>query len=241
MNGKKFEYLHSVDAGILRLNLKNSELEILLTLREGESSFDNPFAGEYALPGVVINGDVGDDSIDAATERLFASRKVNLQPKFLEQVETRGNRTRDPRCWSSSTFYLAIAPNSFEPHANQKFVPVKHVIDGKIGLPFDHNILVSRIVKRLNSKSLYTSLPLMLLPELFTIFDAVTAFSVAVDREVGNTSVRRRIERMLKEGHLSETEEFVTPSAGRPQRLHRQIDKENLFYFDRSLDQSAQG
>lgn len=237
MSTKKFDYLHSVDAGIVRLNLEESALEILLTLREGDSTPDNPYAGEYALPGVVINGDVGDVSIDAAFDRLFASRKIGMTPKYFEQVETRGDRLRDPRCWSSSTFYLAIAPDGFTPQDNQKFVPLQSVIEDKIRLPFDHNLLVRRITKRLISKSLYSSLPLKLLPEKFTVFDAVTAFSVAVDRKVGHTSVRRRIDRMIKSEQVIETDEKVALSIGRSQRLYRQIHTEKLYYFDRSLEQ----
>ncbi|MBI6727552.1 NUDIX hydrolase [Pseudomonas syringae pv. actinidiae] len=237
MRTKKFDYLHSVDVGVIRLNLYNSSLEIMLVLREGESSPENPFAGEYALPGVVINGDQDDVSIDASFERLCASRKVGMLPKHFEQVETRGDRLRDPRCWSSTTFYLAIAPDDFVPKENQKFVSLRDVNEDKIRLPFDHNLIVRRITKRLINKSLYSSLPLKLLKEKFTIFNTVTAFSLAVERMVGDSSVRRRIDRMIKEKLVIETDEKVIPRAGRAQRLYRQIDSEQLFYFDRSLEQ----
>ncbi len=96
-------YLHTVDLCVLFYCRTSGELKLLLNKRDAE-----PFAGHWALPGVVVNGGVQDLSLKDAVERLRASDKVGLELAWSEQVGTVGDAFRDPRCWSSSTYYLAI-------------------------------------------------------------------------------------------------------------------------------------
>src|SRR5471032_1134443 len=100
---RKSDYLHTVDLCVLFYCRDSQALQILLHKREAD-----PFQGHWALPGVVVNGAVADLTLDDAVERLRASDKVNLPLAWIEQVGTVGDAFRDPRCWSSSTFYLAI-------------------------------------------------------------------------------------------------------------------------------------
>ena len=46
-------YLHTIDLCLLRYNRERCKLEILLHQRDSE-----PFAGHWALPGIVVNGEV---------------------------------------------------------------------------------------------------------------------------------------------------------------------------------------
>lgn len=102
-------YLHTVDLCVLFYCRASGELKILLNQRDAE-----PFAGHWALPGVVVNGGVQDLSLQDAVERLRASDKVGLPLAWYEQVGTVGDAFRDPRCWSSSTYYLAIVADEVE-------------------------------------------------------------------------------------------------------------------------------
>ncbi|BBP67972.1 hypothetical protein PHLH5_55130 [Pseudomonas sp. Cab53] len=45
------DYLHTIDLCVLRFNRQAQAIEILLNRREAE-----PFAGHWALPGIVVNG-----------------------------------------------------------------------------------------------------------------------------------------------------------------------------------------
>lgn len=92
-------YLHTVDLCVVRYCRDSQALEILLNKREAE-----PFAGHWALPGIVVNGATADLTLDDAVERLRASSKVGMALAYIEQVGTVGDAFRDPRCWSSSTF-----------------------------------------------------------------------------------------------------------------------------------------
>ena len=151
-------YLHTVDLCVLFYCRASSELKLLLNKRDAE-----PFAGHWALPGVVVNGGVQDLSLKDAVERLRASDKVGLKLAWHEQVGTVGDAFRDPRCWSSSTYYLAIVADEVQLGEHQAWFALEAVADGSIKLPFDHNLIVAAVQERLLSKSLYSNLPLMFL------------------------------------------------------------------------------
>lgn len=88
---KQSAYLHTIDLCVLRYCRDTQALEILLNKRDGE-----PFAGHWALPGIVVNGDVVDLSLEDAVERLRASSKVDMPLAWIEQVGTVGDAFRDP-------------------------------------------------------------------------------------------------------------------------------------------------
>lgn len=95
------EVLASVDIVALRLNPGHG-LELLL-IRRAQA----PFAGQWALPGVLVNGRSADHSLDDAAVRALRD-KARLEPAYIEQVATVGNAVRDPRGWSLSVFYLVL-------------------------------------------------------------------------------------------------------------------------------------
>lgn len=165
-------YLHTVDLCVLFYCRTSGQLKLLLNKREAE-----PFAGHWALPGVVVNGGVQDLSLQDAVERLRASDKVGLDLAWSEQVGTVGDAFRDPRCWSSSTYYLAIVADEVTLGERQGWFSLGAVADGSIKLPFDHNSIVAAVQERLFSKSLYSSLPLMFLGDEFSAPEATTIFS----------------------------------------------------------------
>ncbi len=55
------------------------------------------------------------------------------------------------------------------------------------------------------SKALYSSLPLMFLGPEFSAPEAVSIFSVVLDRPVLKTSMRQRLLKMTEAGYLQET------------------------------------
>ena len=195
-----------------------------------------PYAGQWALPGVLVNGRCADASLDAAAARALAD-KARLQPQYLEQVATVGNGVRDPRGWSLSTCYLALlAPDAEPQDESLRFVDLSRVTAGQQALPFDHTQLVRLAAERLRGKSVYSSLPLYLLAPRFTVTEALTAFQACLGEPVQHTTLRGRLERMKAQGWISDTGEKNYPKMGRPQNLleHRPQESE-AFIFDRSL------
>ncbi len=221
-------YLHTVDLCVVRYCRDSQALEILLNKREAE-----PFAGHWALPGIVVNGATADLTLDDAVERLRASSKVGMALAYIEQVGTVGDAFRDPRCWSSSTFYLAIAEADVALSHNQAFFPLADVSDASLKLPFDHNTLVAAAHERLLSKSLYSSLPLMFLGNEFSAPEAVMIFSQVLARPVLKTSMRQRLMKMTEAGYLRETGRKKNGDGGRPQATLENIKPSSLYLFDR--------
>lgn len=225
------EVLASVDIVALRLDPEHKGLQVLLHLRDRE-----PHQGEWALPGVIVNGRTPDNTLAAAADRAL-SEKAQVSPQHLEQVGTEGNAFRDPRGWSMSTYYLALLSPSAEAGGGQlRFVDIGEVIKRRIVLPFDHNLLVQLACERLASKAVYSNLPLYLAPERFTVLDALNAVQACLGYGVNNTSIRKRLERMKEEGWVQDTGDKNQPKMGRPQQLFLHTPRsETPFMFDRSL------
>ena len=224
------EVLAGVDIVALRLG-EGGELQLLL-IRRAQA----PFAGQWALPGVLVNGRCADASLDAAAARALQD-KARIAPAHLEQVATVGNAVRDPRGWSLSTFYLALlAPDVELQGADLRFVTLSEVLEGRLALPFDHAQLVLQAAERLAGKALYTALPLYLLAQRFTVTEALTAFQACLGQAVQHTTLRGRLEKMKQQGWVVDSGEKNQPRMGRPQVLlehHPQAD--GIFIFDRSV------
>lgn len=224
------EVLASVDMVALRLN-QQGVLELLLLRRAAE-----PHAGAWALPGVLVNGRMADASLDDAAARALRD-KARVTPAHLEQVATVGNAERDPRGWSLSTIYLALLPpqQAVDP-GDLDFVELSAVLDGRLELAFDHTELVAQAVERLAAKAVYSSLPLWLLAERFTVTEALMAFQACLGQPVQHTTLRGRLERMKAGGWLRDTGERNRPPMGRPQNvLERIAEPGQVYLFDRSM------
>lgn len=224
------EVLVSVDIAALRLS-QAAELELLLIRRA-----QVPFEGQWALPGVLVNGRCADLSLDAAATRALQD-KARVRPRYLEQVATVGNAVRDQRGWSLSTFYLALLPADTElPGEDLCFASLAQVLDERFALPFDHAQLAALALERLAGKSVYTSLPLYLLATRFTVTEALAAFQACLGQAVQHTTLRGRLEKMKQQGWISDTGEKNYPKMGRPQYLlAHQPQASGIFTFDRSL------
>ncbi|MDH0895344.1 MULTISPECIES: NUDIX hydrolase [unclassified Pseudomonas] len=224
------EVLAGVDIVALRLG-EAGRLELLLGRRAQE-----PFADQWALPGVLVNGRCADASLDAAAGRALQDR-ARIVPAHLEQVATVGNAARDPRGWSLSTFYLALlAPDVRLPGEDLRFVALEEVLYGRLSLPFDHAQLVAQAAERLAGKAVYTSLPLYLLAPCFTVTEALAAFQAVLGQTVQHTTLRGRLDKMKQHGWIADTGEKNQPKMGRPQHLlaHRP-QAPGGFIFDRSV------
>jgi ADP-ribose pyrophosphatase YjhB (NUDIX family) len=224
------EVLAGVDIVALRLG-EQGALQLLL-IRRGQA----PFEGQWALPGVLVNGRCADASLDAAAERALQD-KARIAPQHLEQVATVGNAVRDPRGWSLSTFYLALlAPDTELQGDDLRFVPLVEVLGEELPLPFDHAQLVAQAAERLAGKAVYTSLPLYLLAPRFTVTEALAAFQASLGPPVQHTTLRGRLEKMKQHGWIFDTGEKNQPKMGRPQNLleHRP-QVAGGFIFDRSV------
>ncbi len=220
---RKFDVpLATVDMAIF--TIRDEALQVLLVKRA-----QHPAKGKWALPGGFI--DFQQDKQLADTARRKLHEKTGVDTPYLEQVETFGDGKRDPRGWSLTVVYLAliasedIALSKNEASEDVRWVPVNKV--GDIPLAFDHSQILQVCQERLRAKVQYTSLPVNLLPQEFTLSELQHTFEIILGKDLEKKSFRRR---MADADILEETGNMRTGS-NRPAKLYKvKKDRENHFF-----------
>ena len=204
----------TVDVAIF--TVQDGALKVLIVKRSA-----HPCKGDWALPGGFIDICLDADLNDAALRKL--REKTGVASPYLEQFATFGNDKRDPRGWSVTTVYFALLPNAGLAASSEKgFEQSKWATVGQGGtindrLAFDHAEILAGCVARLRNKVLYTSLPLYLMPETFTLGELQKVHELILGTDLEHKSFRRRI---LGAELLEETDLF-RHEAKRPARLYR--------------------
>jgi len=170
---------------------------VLLTLRRRQlcaallERSHPPHAGEWTLPGGWVHTDEDEDALASATRIL--KNKAGIESPYLEQLQTFANRHRDSRGWSVSIAYYALVPSELiATDSPLKWRPV----DAIRSLPFDHLQILRTAVDRVRSKTLYSSLPLHLMPKTFTLSELQQVYEEVLGGPLDKRSFRRRIEEM---------------------------------------------
>lgn len=196
---------------VILLTLLHDSLQVALLRRDHE-----PFAGVLALPGGYIHPDQDGDT-QAAAMRVLRDKTGIVSP-YLEQLATFSGRGRDPRGWSLSICYYALVPPEVieaAGHPEVVLVPA----DGIAGLPFDHQQIVAAALERVRNKSSYSSLPVYLCGDTFTLPRLQAVYETLLGEPLNKVSFRRKIEEfdILEpiEGALE------TGKAHRPAQLYR--------------------
>lgn len=201
-----------VSVDVVLLTLKDNQLCTLLARRDVE-----PFKGEWALPGGYVHTDEDEVAEDSAV-RVLAT-KAKLTSPYLEQLQTFTGRARDPRGWSVSVAYFALVPSSLlpaDPGPNRRWVPVAEM-DGS-EMPFDHADIVRAAVHRLRSKTLYSTLPVHLIPEMFTLSQLQAVYETLLQGKLDKRSFRRHVEAL---GVLEALNGQTLQAGHRPARMYR--------------------
>jgi len=215
--------LTSVDMAIF--TIEAGELKVLLVKRA-----QHPAKGQWALPGGFINLKEDQTLDDTAARKL--KEKTGVDTSHLEQVFTFGNAGRDPRGWSVTVAYMAlISCENIQLQADESseeavWLSVEE-IERDYALAFDHNNILGVCYQRLKNKVHYTSLPINLLPQSFTLTDLQKTFEIILGCPIGKKSFRRRV---LDADIVEETGE-MRGGSNRPAKLYRAKSggKEHLF------------
>ncbi len=216
--------LTSVDMSIF--SIIDHQLNVLLVKRS-----EHPSLGEWSLPGGFVDLK-NDHSLDDTAHRNLLA-KTGISSPYLEQIESIGNTTRDPRGWSTTVLYFALIDiekvRLNESSEETQWSPVNQARQNN--LAFDHNELLYKAVERLKSKTCYTALPIALLPEEFTLTELQQIFETILDKTLQTKSFRRRV--------LSAR--VVEPTGGNKQSgkrtalLYKSTGLTKEFYFPRPL------
>ena len=208
---------------VVILTLRDDVLHVLLSRRKAD-----PYNGSMALPGGYIHVDKDDDMM-SAVKRVFRD-KIGFACGYLEQLYTFGGKFRDPRGWSLSVAYLSVMPyRQLEGILNQDMILVP--VDDLPGLPFDHRQIIDKAVSRMRSKSSYSSLPLFLLEDSFTISELHGLYEHIMGFSIDKVTFRRKIE---AQGIIEELTGMTKKGSHRPAQLYRAVHDE-LFEFKETL------
>jgi 8-oxo-dGTP diphosphatase len=205
---------------------------VLLTLMEDElcaallRRARPPHAGEWTLPGGFVHTDTDEDALAAASRILRT--KAGIESPYLEQLQTFSGRHRDGRGWSVSIAYYALVPHqTLRQAVSPESTPVSdgspalrwRPVDSIRSLPFDHREILRTAVDRVRSKTLYTSLPVHLMPPTFTLSELQSVYEALLRTELDKRGFRRRIEELDVVEPASHPP--ITRGAHRPAQLYR--------------------
>lgn len=219
----------SVDTAIF--TIIEGALNVLLVKRE-----HHPHQGQWSLVGGFIDLKADTSLEDTAKRKLF--EKTGVATPYLEQWGTIGNKTRDPRYWSITTVYFALIPEKgVQLRVGEGATDIKWIKVNKGGsvrqeLAFDHAHILKECYKRLRQKVLYTSLPLFLMEETFTLGELQKTYEALIGDEVETKSFRRRI---LSADLVKETGKMYE-SGHRPAKLYEFVKRKEPHFFVRSIE-----
>ncbi|AVP58729.1 NUDIX hydrolase [Pulveribacter suum] len=177
--------LCTVDAVLL--TLQQGALQVLLARRERA-----PFAGTWALPGGFIHPQEDADAQASALRVL--QDKAGVRPPYLEQLATFSGPARDPRGWSLAVVYCALVPAERLQGLGDGVRLVN--VDEVPALPFDHGAIVCQALERVRGKSQYSSLPVHLCGEQFTLPQLQAVYEAVLGEPLNKVSFRRKMDEL---------------------------------------------
>lgn len=216
----------TVDVALL--TLKDNRLHVALLKRDHP-----PFAGIFSLPGGYIHSQEDGDTRDAAMRTLRV--KTGIEGAYLEQLATFSGPGRDPRGWSISVAYYALVPSNLIDQAARPDI-VLRLVDQLRGLPFDHQQIIEAALLRVRNKSSYSSLPVHLCGETFTLPQLQKVYETILGEAINKVSFRRKIDELdilePAEGQME------IGKANRPAQLYRlkKHFRQHLALSDRGLN-----
>ncbi len=216
----------SIDCVIF--GFEKNELEILLIKRGID-----PFTGQWALPGGFI---LKEEELDNAAKRIL-EETTGVENIFLEQVAAFGELHRYPdRRVITIGYFALISPENYSLQPGIDTSDAKWVkFDNLPILPFDHNEIVKKALKKLQAKVRNKPIGFELLPEKFTLTQLQLLYEKILGKKLDKRNFRKKI---LKMEILKKLDEKDKTTHGRAAYLYQfdcnayQNFREMGFAFD---------
>ncbi len=220
--------LLTVDSVLFTYHEKS--LKILLVERSS-----TPEKGKWGLPGGIVNIAVDEDLKATALRKLI--EKTGVNPPYLDQLETLGNRSRDPRGWSVTVCYTAlmayqVCENHVSHVSDVDWIELNKVLN--MDLAFDHKKIIHSAKERMRQRALYSITPGFALPDKFTLTDLQHLHELLIGKQIQKRSFRRRIEQADLLFDTGEKQQ----ERGRPATLYRMKKQAITHRFVRNLEES---
>nr|WP_315489233.1 NUDIX domain-containing protein [uncultured Rhodoferax sp.] len=181
-----------VTVDVVLFALHDRQLHVVLSRRPNE-----PFAGQWALPGGYVHKQEDTDSLAAALRVLRT--KTGIVPPYLEQLYSFADGARDPRGWSVSLSYFALVDQAVLATAQADVWGLGFDLVNVNAVPrlsFDHNRIFEVALRRLRDKSAYSTLPCYLLPEQFTFAQVHETYEHVMGVALDKSAFRRKLTEM---------------------------------------------
>lgn len=171
------------------LTMYKNELSVALFKR---SNLNEPFCGEYALPGGFVRTNEDENTED--TTRRILKDKAGLENIYVEQLQTFSGPDRDKdRGWTICVSYIALVASSVfkdVPDIEMKIFPITQLPQS---LPFDHLEIIETAINRVKSKASYSSLPIHMCGKEFTMADLLNLYEKLMGEKIDQSNFRRKM------------------------------------------------
>ncbi|MCL6271494.1 NUDIX hydrolase [Sansalvadorimonas sp. 2012CJ34-2] len=218
--------LISVDVVALRLH--QGQLQVLTApATHPKATFPR------ALPAGRIDPQIDSELEQTALRQI--TQLTSAEPSWLEQVETIGNNHRDSRGWSLTVVYFALLrgePEKDLGEAEWLDIGIQTTACHDPQLPdlaYDHQSLLLTAIERLCSKVQYSTLPLYLLPEVFTLSEIRDVFNCILGKSPPMRSIRNR----FVGGNILEDTGEKRYGSNRPASIYRMKECDCAQLFNR--------
>jgi 8-oxo-dGTP diphosphatase len=207
---------------VVLFTLKEAKLHVGLIRRDSA-----PYKDSWALPGGYVHAQE-DTDLEYTAQRILNS-KTDTKDIFVEQLGAVSGQSRDPRGWSLSVVYYALS------HLQDSAKVRLFAVDSLPDLAFDHKDIVLKAIERVRSKSYYSSLPVFLCGDTFTLPQLQSIYEILLGEPVDKVTFRRKV---LEMDIVEETGEMEPRTNHRPAKLMRvkQEFKNRLVVASRNLN-----
>lgn len=168
------------------------------------------FTGMEGLPGGLI--DPKETAEESATRHLL--EKGGVSSKYIEQLYTFSDITRDPRGRVVSVAYMSLVPPILTGvTGDARWCAVQKLPT----LAYDHTEIVQTAIERLRAKVEYTTIIQKLMPHEFTFTELQQAYETVLGRDLDKRNFRKKF---LALSLLQKTGNKRTEEAFRPAELY---------------------
>jgi 8-oxo-dGTP diphosphatase len=194
--------------------------------------------GEMKNQWALVGGFVKDNEAlcNAVTREL--KEEAGIEVNYLEQLYTFGDEiNRDPRFRVISVAYFALVNSSkFTLQADSDAEEAHWFsINDLPPLAFDHQLIIQKAYKRLQSKLTYEPIGFDLLKDEFLFSELENLYCTILEKEIDRRNFRKKI---MSFGIVEKTEKFGEKKNGRPAKLfkfnHLKYNQlvQDGFYFE---------
>src|SRR6266513_2305081 len=180
----------AVTVDVVVLTMSEGLLHVLLVCR-GEA----PFEGMWAIPGGFKRPT---ETLDEAARRELVEETGVDAASLLSQFGAYGDPARDPRMNVVTIAYLAVlrdvgAVLGGTDAAAAALIPVSDVLNGKVGLAFDHLRLVRDAIERVRIELEVTGIATAFVGPTFTLAELRAVYEAVWGVELDAANFRRSI------------------------------------------------